>query len=135
MNFLKYLFGYVASIIFFIIGIIDLFIFMIINFFNEGFIQTHSIAFFFFVIAPIATSVVSFLFSRKKHSKENSEIFEVALIKFAQRNNGVISIPQTAAHFNKPVQFIDSVLKQMQGRDVFEVGVSDRGTVIYKLLE
>lgn len=134
MTSIKNFFKQLVTLIPVFISFVFFVLFFIIEVFKEGFINNNLIAFGVVVGFPMFIGIILFVTTRKGIQKDNEVRVETRIIEFCATKGGKFTVPDVAIHFGLTLDESSERLKGLQEKGYFEMELTEKGAIIYKLL-
>ena len=85
-------------------------------------------------LVPCALGVWWFISVGKSAQKRKLEERTGAILRYAQDQEGKITVQEIAVHLNIPFEQASNLLNEMQTKGIFELQLTDKGAYVYSLL-
>ncbi len=85
-------------------------------------------------VAPCVLGVWWFISVGKSAKKRKLAEYTNAILRYAQNQEGKITVQEIAVHLNIPFEKASNLLNEMQTKGIFELQLTEKGAYVYSLL-
>ncbi len=85
-------------------------------------------------IVPCVLSIWWFISVSKNVKKRQLNEYTGAILRYAQSQEGKITVQEIAVHLNIPFEKASNLLNEMQTKGIFELQLTEKGAYVYSLL-
>ncbi|NJL14231.1 MAG: hypothetical protein HC913_15290 [Microscillaceae bacterium] len=84
-----------------------------------------------FGLAPLSVGILMLYQQQKSSKRKAMGQAQATLLRYAQKQQNRITIAEATVALNAPLELAKKTLDEMQARNIFELALSDEGTLVY----